>query len=38
VDDTAGLEFDDNEDEDGAEQGIVSLEEVTGPDLVGVVS
>ena len=38
VDDAAGLEFDDDEDEDGAEQGIVSLEEVTGPDLVGVVS
>jgi hypothetical protein len=38
VDDAAGLEFDDDEDEDGAEQGIVSLEEVAGPDLMGVVS
>ncbi len=38
VDDASGLEFDDDEDEDGAEQGIVGLEEVAGPDVVGVVT
>ena len=38
VDDAAGLEFDDDKDEHGAEEGIVGLEEVASPDLMGVVS
>jgi hypothetical protein len=36
--DATGLEFDDDKDEHGAKKGIVGLEEVAGPDLMGVVS
>ncbi len=37
VDNTAGVEFDDDKDVDGSEQQVVDDGEVTGPDVVGVV-
>ena len=33
----AGLEFDDDKDEEGTKEGIIGLKEVAGPDLVGMV-
>ena len=36
--DSAGTQLDDDEDEHGAKEEIVGLEEVTGPDLAGVVA
>jgi hypothetical protein len=36
--DAAGLEFDDDKDEESAEQGIVGLKEVASPDLMGVIA
>ena len=36
VDDTTRAELDDDEDEHGAEEEVVGLEEVAGPDVTGV--
>jgi len=38
VDDTAGAQLDDDEHEDGAEENVIGLKEVAGPDLTGVVA
>ena len=37
VHDAAVLQFNDDENEDGAEEQVVGLEDITGPDLAGVV-